>query len=225
MTSIEGGTMTIRVLVADDHRIMRDGLCNMLRQEDDMAVVGEANNGREAVALVKELAPDVVIMDVTMPELNGIEATRQITAGATRGRVIALSVHADRQFVAEMFKAGAAGYLLKMCAFEELASAIRLVVDGQTYLSPGVAADVMEDYTRLLPETGGSPVAILTDREREVLQLLAEGKGTKEIGLILHVSSKTIDTHRRQLMQKLNLHSLPELTKFAIREGLTPLDD
>lgn len=217
--------MGVRLIVADDHQMMREGLVKLLRQLEGHEVLAEAQNGREVVQLVKEHSPDIVIMDITMPQLNGIDATRMITADYPGTKVIALSVHADRQFVAEMFKAGASGYLLKMGAFEELATAIQVVMDGKTYVSPSIAEGVIDDYKRLLPDEESSPTAVLSDREREVLQLLAEGKAAKEIGMILHVSSKTIDTHRRQVMQKLGLHSVAELTKYAIRQGLTPLGE
>lgn len=217
--------MAIRILMADDHSVMRAGLAAMLGEETGLEVVGQVDNGREAVAQAKALRPDVVVMDVTMPGLNGIEATRQIVAAAPAVRVVGLSMHGDRHFVAEMVKAGAAGYLLKMCDFEELVEAIRTVAAGKSYVSAAVAGTVLEDYRRLLPEEGVGPAAVLSEREREVLQLLVEGKEAKEIALLLHLSRKTVDTHRRSIMEKLGLGSVAELTKFAIREGLTPLDE
>lgn len=215
--------MTIPILLVDDHQMMREGLAALLREQPDIDLLAQACDGREALALVKELHPRVVVMDITMPGMNGVEATRQILAARPDTRVIGLSIHGERHFVAEMFKAGAVGYLMKMGAFEELVNAVRAVDAGQTYLSPSVAGEVMKDYAGRLPAGEVSALDVLSEREREVLQLLAEGKTSKEIGHALHVSSKTIDTHRRQIMEKLNLHSLPELTKFAIREGLTPL--
>lgn len=215
--------MGLRILLADDHRIMREGLRALLQEQPTMTVVGEAENGRKAVQLAKELVPDVVIMDVTMPEMNGIEATTQIKASLPGVRVIALSIHTDRRFVIQMFRAGATGYLLKDCAFEELTRAIRTVSDGQAYLSPGIAGVVVEEFLRTLASDGGTGVPSLSGREREVLQLTAEGRSMKEIASALHVSVKTIETHRRQIMTKLGVNSVAELTKYAIREGLTPL--
>jgi len=215
--------MPIRIVLADDHKIIREGLRSLLSQQSDFEVVAEAENGRIAVEKVRALRPEVVIMDVTMPELSGIEATRQIALDCPETRVIALSMHPDRHFVGEMFKAGARGYLLKLCASDELVQAIRCVMGGQDYISPSIAGTVLKDYRKLVPAEAGSAASLLSDREREVLQLLAEGKGTKEIGRLLHVSTKTVDTHRRQIMEKLGLHSVAELVKFALREGLTTL--
>ncbi len=214
---------THRILIADDHQILRQGLRSLLDRYPDMEVVGEAPEGRTAVKLAADLAPDVLIMDVAMPDLNGVEATRQVLANAPATRVIALSMHSDRRFVAEMLKAGAKGYLLKEGAFEELANAIRAVVSGRVYLSPGVADVVVDDYLHRRPGDGPSAFGKLSPREREVLQLLAEGKATKEIARELHVSVKTIETHRRQIMAKLDVYSVAELTKYAVREGQTAL--
>jgi two-component system, NarL family, response regulator NreC len=215
--------MNIRVVVADDHKIVRDGLKVLIENEPDMEVVAEGENGRMTVALVKELKPDVVIMDIGMPDLNGIDATRQILNEAPSVRIIALSMHSDKRFVAEMFKAGATAYLLKDCAFEELAHAVRVVLEGKVYLSPGIAGPVMDDYVQHLSHSSVSSFSVLTPREREVLQLLAEGKTTRETATHLHVSIKTIETHRQQIMNKLDTHSVAELIKYAIREGLTSL--
>lgn len=215
--------MAIRVLLADDHRITRDGLRGLLEMQEEIEVVGEAGTGREAVEQARQRRPDVVVMDVSMPDLNGVEATRQITAADRPPKVIALSMHEDRRSVARMLRAGAAGYLLKDTAFEEVIRAIQEVADDGTYLSPRIAGAVVDDYIHnLKPET---PLAesILTDREREVLQLIAEGLSTKQIAARLHVSVKTVGTHRMHLMEKLNVHSIAGLTKYAIREGLTPL--
>jgi DNA-binding NarL/FixJ family response regulator len=188
-----------------------------------MEVVGEAENGREAVRLARELSPDLVIMDVTMPDLNGIDATRIITSGSNNTKVIALSMYSDKQFVQGMIQAGASGYLLKDCAFEELVSAIQAVIQGDTYLSPGIAGIVVQDYLTKLTTDRSSADTVLTNREREVLQLIAEGNSTKEIAARLTVSVKTVETHRRQIMEKLGIFSIAELTKYAIREGLTSL--
>ncbi len=217
--------MSIKILLADDHQIVRIGLRTLLEKDPDLKVIAEAQNGRVTLQLAKELHPDVVIMDIGMPELNGIDATRLITTELANVKVIALSMHSDRRFVARMFEAGASGYLLKDCAFEELALAIRKVMNKQTYLSPEIASIVIGDYLRHLSPTDESVFTRLTPREREVLQPLAEGKTTKQIAALLHVSVKTVETHRSQIMEKLNIHSVAELTKYAIREGLTSLDD
>jgi two-component system, NarL family, response regulator NreC len=211
------------ILLADDHKIMRQGLRALLTAQPGMTIVAEAENGRRAVELTKELRPDVVIMDVTMPDMNGIEATHQIRTAVSTTRVVALSIHSDRRYVLQMFKAGASGYLLKDCAFEELTRAIRVVCDGQAYLSPGIAGLVMGEFLRGLTSPESPAFPSLSMREREVLQLLAEGKSTKEIASTLKVSIKTIETHRRQIMGKLQINSVAELTKYAIREGLTSL--
>jgi len=216
--------MKIRILIADDHKIVRDGLRALLEKQTGMEVIAEAENGRKAVQLARELHPDIVIIDIGMPDLNGIDAARQIIAEVDRVKVIALSMHSDKRFVAQMFKAGASAYLLKDCAFEELAQAVSVVVAGQTYLSPEIAGPVMDDYVRHLTTTDSSGFSVLTAREREVLQLLAEGRATKEVAAELHVSIKTIETHRQQIMNKLRVRSLADLTKYAIREGLTSLE-
>lgn len=217
--------MAVRILLADDHKIVRDGLRSLLEKQQGMEVVGEAENGRRALQLAQQKKPDVVIMDVSMPDLNGIEATRQMLADQPRLRVIALSMHSDRRLVAGMLQAGASGFLLKDCAFDELARAINAVMSNQPYLSPRIAGTVIQDYVRrMTPSESPTSDALLTTREREVLQLLAEGWSTKKIGSHLHVSVKTVETHRRQMMDKLGLHSIAEITKYAIREGLTSLE-
>jgi DNA-binding NarL/FixJ family response regulator len=216
--------MAIRVLLADDHQIVREGLHALLGAEEDLQIVGEAREGRSAVQLVAQLKPDVVIMDIGMPGLNGMEATRQILEAAPGVKIVALSMHSDRRFIEGMFKAGAAGYLLKDAAFEELARAVRTGDSGRPYLSPSIAAAVIDGYVNPAADAG-SAVDVLTPREREVLQLLAEGNSTKQIALSLGVSVKTIETYRSRLMEKLDLHSVAELTKYAVREGLTFLED
>ena len=216
--------MSIRILLADDHKITREGLRSLLEKEPDMEVVAEAEDGRTTVSLVRELQPDVVIMDVSMPDLNGMEAARQIGSEFGGVKIIALSMHSDSLFVTEMLKSGASGYLLKDCAFEELARAIRAVVADQTYLSPSISGVVINGYLHRLSRVDISGPQALTDREREVLQLVAEGKSTKEIALALHISVKTVETHRRQIMDKLDIHTVAELTKYAIRKGLTSLE-
>jgi DNA-binding NarL/FixJ family response regulator len=214
----------MRILLADDHKIMREGLRTLIEKQPDMKVVAEAENGRTAVQLAQKLFPEVVVMDIGMPDLNGIEATRQILANNPKVKVIALSMHSAKRFVVEMLKAGSSGYLLKDCAFEELTLAIRTVIANKVYVSPGITDMMIKDYVYNLSKTEFSVTSILTPREREVLQLLAEGKTTKQIALSLNVSVKTIETYRQQLMHKLNLHSVAELTKYAIREGITSLE-
>ncbi len=213
--------MAVKLLLADDHQILREGLRALLAKQPDLVVVGEAEDGRTAVRLARELRPDLVIMDIGMPGLNGIEATRQILAEVPGAKVIALSMHSDKRFVTEMLKAGAAGYLLKYCASEELITAIRTVLSQRLYLSAEIVGVVVEDFVKQTPPAEGSAFARLSPREREVLQLLAEGRSTRQIAEDLHVSIKTIEVHRKQIMDKLGLQSLAELIKYAIREGLT----
>ena len=216
--------MSIKVLLVDDHAIIREGLRSLLEKQPDIEVVADADDGRRAIELVRELSPDVVIMDVTMPRLGGIEATRQITGEFPAVKVIALSIHSRRRFVADMLSAGASGYILKECLFDELVQAIRAVSEGGRYLSPRITDVVVDDYVKRLSSGDESPLRSLTGREREVLQLVAEGKSTKEISMELHVSTKTIEANRRQIMEKLDIQSVAELTKYAIREGLTSLE-
>ena len=215
--------MGIRILLADDHKIIREGLRSLIEQQAGMDVVAEADNGRIAVQQARELQPNVVIMDITLPELNGIEATRQIKQNDPGVKVIALSVHSDRRFVSGILDAGASGYLLKDCAFEELVAAVRAVMAGRNYLDSRTTSVVIQDYVRRLSEAEDSSDLKLTAREKEVLQLLAEGKSTKQIASRLHLSIKTIETPRRNIMDKLKINSIAELTKYAVREGLTSL--
>jgi DNA-binding NarL/FixJ family response regulator len=216
--------MSIRVLLADDHKIFRDGLRTLIEKEAGMEVVAEAENGRKAVKLAEKLSPNVIIMDVSMPDLNGIEATRKIIAGTSNVKVIALSMHSDRRFVLGMLEAGASAYLLKDCAFAELVSAVRQVAAGNTYLSPKIADVVVKGYLNKVSSSALTTRTILTSREREILQLLAEGMSAKEIAGHLNLSIKTIETHRRNIMEKLEIHTIAELTKYAIREGLVALE-
>jgi DNA-binding NarL/FixJ family response regulator len=217
--------VSVKILLADDHKIMREGLKALLEKQLDIQVMAEAENGLEAVRLTRKIKPDIVIMDIGMEELNGIEATRQIVAEVPGVKIIALSMHSDKRFVIEMLKAGAFGYLLKDSAPEELTSAIRAVAANQPYLSPKITDVVLKDYLGALSlQTEPTAFTVLTPREREVLQLIAEGNTTKEIASALQVSVKTIETHRQQMMEKLNIRSVAELTKYAIREGLTSLD-
>jgi DNA-binding NarL/FixJ family response regulator len=216
--------MNIKVLLVDDHAIIREGLCSLLEKQTEMEVIADTDDGRKARELVRELSPNIVIMDITMPGLNGIEATRQITAEFPDVKVIALSIHSKRRYVADMLSAGATGYILKECLFDELVAAIKAVAAGGRYLSPRITDVVVSDYVKRLSASDDSPFEALKAREREVLQLIAEGKSTKQIALELHVSTKTIEANRRQIMDKLNIHSIAELTKYAVREGLTTIE-
>ena len=217
--------MTLRIMLADDHAIVREGMRALIDKVSDIEVVDQAESGRETVEKCCELAPDVVVMDIAMPDLNGVEATRQITSEVPNTRVLALSVHSGRKMVSAMLQAGASGYLVKKCATDELINAIRTVVDGKTYLSPDISHLVVQDYLNSVPEDLSSAFSILTERERQVLQLVAEGLTTKAIAYDLDVSVKTIETHRQNVMEKLDIHSVAELTKYAVREGLTALDE
>jgi len=213
--------MSIRIILADDHAILRHGLSKSFQQEQDFKVVGQAKDGRSTVELAKELLPDVVVMDIAMPDLNGVEATRQITKECPDVKVVCLSMHSTDKYVREMFRAGAKGYLLKDCPFEELTQAIRTVIDGKTYVSPSVGQTVIEDYINR-PEDAKSAFRVLSEREREVLQLLAEGKPTKQVAKHLHISPKTVEAHRLRIMEKLEIDNIAQLTKYALQEGLTP---
>jgi two-component system response regulator NreC len=206
----------IRILLADDHALVRHGFRMILATQPDMEIAGEAGNGREAVELAQKLKPDVVVMDVTMPELNGIEATRRLIELSPRTRVLALSMHKDNVYVREILRAGARGYLLKDSADADLLAAVRAVAKGEGYLSPGVSDAVLSDYRRHVTD----PLDLLTTREREVLQLIAEGKTNKEIATSLRLSVYTVEAHRGRVMEKLNLHSTGELVRFAVRSGL-----
>jgi DNA-binding NarL/FixJ family response regulator len=213
--------MGTKILIADDHAIVREALGFLLNNEFGMEVVGYAEDGRVAVQLARELQPKVVVMDTAMPNLNGIDATRQIIHELPGIKVIALSDHADRRSVLEMLKAGASGYVLKQGSFKELVRAIQNVASNQTYLSPQISGTVVEGYIHRVSKPDDSVYSVLTPREREVLQLIAEGKSTKKIARELYVSSKTIDWHRSQLMKKIGVQSIAQLVKYAINEGLT----
>jgi len=206
----------IRVLLADDHAVVRQGFKMILAAQTDMEIVGEAGNGREAIDLAARLRPDVVVMDVAMPELNGIEATRRLTGLSPHTRVLALSMHKDSVYVREILRAGARGYLLKDSIASDLLAAVRAVARGEGYLSPGVSDAVLNDYRRHVTD----PIDLLTSREREVLQMIAEGKTNKEIAASLNLSVYTVDAHRGRIMEKLNLHNVNELVRIAVRYGL-----
>lgn len=215
--------MSTTIILADDHGMIREGLRSIIERDPTLKVVGEAGDGRTTVDLVGRLAPDVVVMDIGMPDLNGIEATRQVLAAKSSIRVIGLSGYADSRYVLGMLEAGACGYVLKVSAGAELVQAIHTVVNGRTYLSPEIAGVVVNSYIRRQFPTESTAFALLAPREREVLQLLAEGKSSKEIATRLDVSTMTVETHRRNIMKKLDIHSVAQLTKFAVREGLTSL--
>jgi two-component system response regulator NreC len=213
--------MTIQVLLADDHKIVRDGLRVLIERCHDMQVIAEAEDGRKALQLARKHKPDVVIMDISMPDLNGIDATRQILQELPGAKVIALSMHSDKQFVDGMLRAGAVGYLLKDCAADELIQCIRIVLSGRICLSPGITGFLVNEYLHPTRDEVLAPRSELSVREREVLQMIAEGRSTKDIANSLHISIKTVETHRKNIMEKANLHSVAELTKYAIRNGLT----
>ncbi len=217
--------MSIRLVLADDHALMRQGLKALIANEPDFEVVGEADNGTAISELARKTGAHVVVMDVAMPDLNGIEATRKLLKVSPTIKVVALSGHANGEFVREMLKAGASAYVLKARAYEELVRSIREVMKGKKYLSADIAKGVVDAYVELSLSMSANPAfVVLTDREREALQLITEGKSTKEVADVLSVSVKTIETHRHNIMEKLNLHSVAELTKYAIREGLTSVD-
>ncbi len=208
---------TIKILLADDHTIVRQGLKLILASQPDFEVVGEAANGREAVELAQKLKPDIVILDVAMPELNGIEATKRMNEANSRIRILVLSMHKEAVYVREILKAGARGYLLKDVIDTELLNAVRSVARGDGYVSPAVSGALLSDYRQNVT----NPVDLLSNREREVLQFIAEGKTNKEVAAKLNLSVYTVDSHRGKIMEKLNLHSTGELVRFAIKNGLT----
>ncbi|MBT8250930.1 MAG: response regulator transcription factor [Acidimicrobiia bacterium] len=212
----------IRILVVDDHSIVRQGLRSLLEKESGIEVIGEAFDGTSAVAAAQELRPDVIIMDVTMAGMNGIEATRRIIALMPTARILCLSLHADPHIVSSMLEAGASGYVVKSADLTELAAAVRAVAFGQIFLSPTIAGDFVRDHLAHRASMPAEPR--LTDREREVLQLIAEGNGTGEIAGRLFISAKTVSTHRENIMRKLNLHNVVALTKYAIRQGISSIE-
>lgn len=215
---------TIKTLIADDHRIVREGIRTLLGNESDIEVIAEAENGREAVNLALKLNPDITIMDIGMPELNGIEAIKQIRKKLTSARVIVLSMHSEHDFIWKTFKAGAYAYLLKDCAADELVTAIRRVHGGKKYISEDISEAVIQDFVETRGHDPESFYIPLSEREKEVLQLLSEGSSTKETAKTLFISSKTVESHRKNIMEKLQVFTLPELTKYAIRSGLTSLE-
>lgn len=217
--------MTIKIILADDHNVLREGLKSLLNQQQDFEVIGEADNGRDAVRLTKKLEPDIVVLDIGMPNMNGIQATQHIVAEVPDTKVLALSMHSDHQFVVKMLQAGASGYMLKDCAYEELISAVRDINAGKFYLSKDVTGVVINNYINMIQAVDAVSHPTLTSRERETLQLIAEGKSTAETANLLNVSPKTIETHRKNMMDKLDIHNIADLTKYAVREGITSIED
>ena len=215
--------MSISVLLVDDHQIFREGLRALINSGDTAQVIGEAGDGAEAVRLAGVLKPELVIMDLTMPIMNGIDATREIVKRCPGTKILALSMESDRFFVVEVLKAGATGYLPKDTAFAELVDAIKTVASGQTYLPEKISSLLVQDFLQCIPEEMSVVYQKLTLRERNMLQLIADGNSIKEIAHILDISTKTVDNHRQAIMQKLNLFSIAELTKYAVRNGLSPL--
>lgn len=220
--------MAIRILLVDDHELVRSGFRRLLDGRADIEVVGEAENGRKALEMVEKLLPNIVIMDVAMPDLNGTDATRKIVKDYPNTKVLALSMHSSRRVISEMLQAGASGYLLKSSALEELLNAVLVVNKGKTYLAPDVAGTIVADYLDRQKNPSyfdPSESSTLSNREREILQLVSEGLSNKNISTSLKISIKTVEAHRFSIMHKLNIRSVAELTKYAIREGLTPLDE
>ena len=217
--------MKIRVLLVDDHRLFRSGVRAMLKDAARYDIVGEASNGREAVELAEKLLPDLILMDIAMPMLNGIEATRQISRKAPGARILIISMHSDPAYVQQALSAGAAGFVLKDAAFVEMLTAIETVTAGRTYLPPSLAEPIMVNYLRgARGEISATAVDKLTPREREVLQLIGEGKANAEVAKLLFLSVRTVETHRQNIMEKLDVHTISGLTRFAIRHGLCTLD-
>jgi DNA-binding NarL/FixJ family response regulator len=215
--------MSIKILIVDDHAVLREGLRTLLDKEPDLEVIGEAGNGVEAVQRAEELTPDIIIMDLNLPDMNGIAATRKILENRPESKVIALSMESDKRYIIDILGAGAMGYVLKDCFFAELAGAIRTVAKGDNYLGPRITEMIIKDYLQRVPDSLPLSSSSLTQREREIVQLIAEGKNTKEIAASFGTSIKTIEVHRHNIMKKLDLYSIAELTKYAVREGLTSL--
>jgi len=215
--------MAVRILLADDHKMFRQGLYSMLKEQPDMVVVGEADDGATAIRLARELKPDFIIMDVDMPEVNGIDATRRILQEMPDLKILALSTYLKKSFITEMLKAGASGYILKEQAFDELVEAIRAVISGETYFSTKAASILVDDYIQMHNGEQRPSQKALTARERQILKLLAEGKASKEIAVLLDISIQAVDASRRRIMQKLGIKNLADLVKYAIREGLTSI--
>jgi DNA-binding NarL/FixJ family response regulator len=221
---VEDKAMSIRIVLCDDHQIIREGLRSLLEKQKDMAVVGEGTNGHDAIRLASESNPNVIVLDVSMPDLNGIGAAQRLHESHPNLKILALSMHSDKHFVTGMLEAGASGYMLKDCAFSELVNAIRTLMGGGLYISPRIAGNVLKEFALRVNPSRKMDRVDLSDREKEILQLIAEGHSTKKISSILHISVKTVETHRQHIMQKIGDHNVASLTKYAIREGLTSLE-
>jgi two-component system, NarL family, response regulator NreC len=215
--------MALKIIVADDHTLLREALCNKLNNNPDLEVTAQADNGRNAVELAKKHVPDVIIMDVSMPDMNGIEASRRISENSPNIKIIALSMHSEQKFVINMLKAGASGYLNKACRFEELIEAINVVTSGEIYLDRSIGTKIIKDYLNAIPQEVDDNSEKLTGREREVLQMVTEGKSSKEIAFKLGIEEHTVVKHRQNIMNKLNIRDIPGLTKYAIHEGIISL--
>jgi DNA-binding NarL/FixJ family response regulator len=215
--------MALKIIVADDHTLLREALCNKLNNNPDLEVTAQADNGRNAVELAKKHVPDVIIMDVSMPDMNGIEASRRISENSPNIKIIALSMHSEQKFVINMLKAGASGYLNKACRFEELIEAINVVTSGEIYLDRSIGTKIVKDYLNAIPQEVDDNSEKLTGREREVLQMVTEGKSSKEIAFKLGIEEHTVVKHRQNIMNKLNIRDIPGLTKYAIHEGIISL--
>ncbi len=215
--------MNLKILIADDHKIVRQGIRSLTEKHKGLEVIGEAENGEEVIHMTKKISPDIIIMDISMPKLSGINATKQILKANSKIKIICLSMYSEKAYVADMLKAGASAYILKDCAFDELIHAINAVIADKIYLSPGISNNPTEDYKNILHSTELSIYSILTKRQFQVLKLIAEGNNTKEIANKLGISVKTVETFRKQIMEKLNINSIARLTKYAIKEGITDL--
>ena len=218
--------MTIRIALCDDHQIIREGLRSLLEKQPDMSVVGEGVNGLDAIRLARDKKPEIMVLDVAMPELNGIAAARRIIEDFPAIKILALSMHSDNHFVTEMLEAGASGYILKDSAFAELTNAIRMIMLGGMFISPRLAGNVLETFSsKAKPTRKVHHKVELSERESEILQMISEGKSSKAIAGSLSISIKTVETHRQHIMQKVGIHNVAALTKYAIREGLTSLEE
>lgn len=218
--------MTIRIALCDDHQIIREGLRSLLERQTDMSVVGEGINGLDAIRLARDKKPDIMVLDIAMPELNGIAAARRIAEDFPKIKILALSMHSDHHFVTEMLEAGASGYMLKDSAFAELTSAIRTIMAGGLFISPRLAGNVLEVFVhKAKPSRKARRKIELSEREAEILQMISEGKSSKDIAISLTISVKTVETHRQHIMEKVGVHNVAALTKYAIREGLTSLEE